>query len=410
MIPLRQIRAVFIKEGREILRDRRTLLAMILVPLVAIPALLFFFSLLSLFFLERARDESVQVGLIGVDPAEISDLRELLSLPAHWDLTVTDEVDAVARIQSREWALAINFTGDWKTWRNLSDETSPVTVRISHYEGDLRSMMARETIQGLLQNLRAILIEERWESAGLNPAALHPITVRLANVAADTRVTGAMLGGLLPYLVIMLCLTGAAYPAIDLTAGEKERGTLETILTSPVDRNALILGKFGIVLLVAVGTVFFALVSIGVSFTLATHALRVGWVSSASLNFLPTLDRHALIGVFVLLLPSAAFFASLLLCLSLLARSFREAQTYLSPVYLLALLPAMITTLPGVQLGGILVFIPIVNVCLIAREILLGSYPWGPIALVVLTNLVATAFFLWLARRWLDRESILFRF
>ena len=409
--PLAQVRAIFIKEGREILRDRRTLLAMVLIPLIAIPGILFLFSLLSLFFLERAREDVIHLGLVGIPAENPEEWRQALGLPGHWELHTADDATARERIRAREWSGAIQLQSPTDLSMEDPEAILPrFQAVLLHYEGDLRSVMTRETVTRALQSWRDTLIREQWIAAGQDPADLDPVAIRTTNVAEDTRVTGALLGGLLPYLVVMLCLTGAAYPAIDLTAGEKERGTLETILTSPVNRNALVLGKFLIVLVVAVITVLCALLSLGGSFTLAGHALRENWITSSSLSFLPSLDRHALWGIFALLSPLAALFSALLLLVALLARSFREAQTYLSPIYLLALLPAMITTLPGVQLSGALVYIPVVNVCLIAREMMLGSYPIWPILVVVVSHVLATMFFLWLTRRLIEKETVLFRY
>ena len=109
-------------------------------------------------------------------------------------------------------------------------------------------------------------MQERLESRGVPVEVLKPFTIQRQNVAPPAKVTGSLLGGILPYIIIMLCLTGAMYPALDVTAGEKERGTMETILCCPVGRTELVLGKFLMVLTASLGTVLLSLLSMGATF------------------------------------------------------------------------------------------------------------------------------------------------
>ena len=138
---------------------------------------------------------------------------------------------------------------------------------------------------------------------------------------------------MLPYIIIMLCLTGAMYPALDLTAGEKERGTMETILCCPVGRTDLVLGKFLMVLTASLGTVLLSLLSMGATFHFARRAMA-GSLPREALQTAATIDLGGVAGVFLMLLPVAVMFSALLLMVGLFSKSFREAQSYCGPLML----------------------------------------------------------------------------
>jgi sodium transport system permease protein len=145
---------------------------------------------------------------------------------------------------------------------------------------------------------------------------------------------------ILPYLMIVMCLAGAIYPAIDLTAGEKERGTLETLLSSPVARTHLVLGKGLVVLTASLATAALSISANGLAFL---HP-------SGKFAKLPlTLDPLALAGVCVVMIPLAVFFRRWPIAVGLFARSAKEANTYLQPMLLLAIVPAIVAALPGVD-------------------------------------------------------------
>jgi sodium transport system permease protein len=154
-------------------------------------------------------------------------------------------------------------------------------------------------------------------------------------------VGGAVLGGLVPYFVILLCLTGAMYPAMDLTAGEKERGTIETILCSPVSRTHLVLGKFLMVLTASIATAVLSITSMAVSFGVGKKMLLGVAHGAADAAMQITMTGKAIVSIFFVVLPLAVFFSAALLAISLFAKSFKEAQSYLSPLMIVVVLPAV---------------------------------------------------------------------
>ena len=218
-----------------------------------------------------------------------------------------------------------------------------------------------------------------------------------------------MLGGLVPYFIIVLCMTGAMYPAMDLTAGEKERGTIETILCSPVSRTHLVLGKFLMVLTASIATAALSILSMAGSFGVGKKLfLEVGPARAESALQI-TITGKAIVSIFLIVLPLAVFFSAALLAMSLFAKSFKEAQSYISPLMVVIVLPALAALLPGVELTMPLALVPVLNTSLVSKEIITGTYHWGYVALIFLSSCVYAAAAIAVAVKLFQREDVLFR-
>jgi len=214
------------------------------------------------------------------------------------------------------------------------------------------------------------------------------------------------MGQLLPYMILIFAFLGALYPAIDLGAGEKERGTLETLLVAPVSRLSLVLGKFLVVLLAALVSAVLATVSLGLS-------LQIGFLAELSLLSGGTFSFSFLEGAMALamILPVSCIFSALLLALSIFAKSFKEGQSYAGPLQLVVIMPAFVSFLPGVELDWFMASMPVVNVSLALKEIFTGNLDqhWGHMGLIFLSTSVCAGLLLWAAAWWFRREQVLFR-
>ena len=250
-------------------------------------------------------------------------------------------------------------------------------------------------------------MRKRLEARNLPDSLVDPFQVKKQNVAPPEKVSGAAIGGFLPYFVIILCLTGATYPAIDLTAGEKERGTIETILCSPVPRTQIVLGKFLMVLTAALCTAMLAIISMGVSFHVAKKMLAGVGGAENPLNF--TIGLKAIAAVFLMVLPLAVLFAAGLIAIALMAKSYKEAQSYIAPLMIVAILPAVAGVLPGVEFNARMALIPVLSTSLVCKEIVAGTYHWNYIAIIFLSTCVYATAALYVAVSLFKREDVLFR-
>jgi sodium transport system permease protein len=398
----RSIRIVYGKELRDSLRDRRTLISMIVMPVLAIPVLSLALGALMFKTMTKARDEIPQVMIIGGEnsPKVLSALqaaKNFAVVPAAADFT-----NAIVEKRIRA---VVKLPPDFDAVIARDDKSE---VEIYEYLGELKSGLAAENLNGFFRNLSDATVRERLVGRGVPVEVLKPFTIRRQNVAPPSKVVGSLLGGMLPYILIIMCFMGAMYPAADVTAGEKERATLETVLCCPVGRTELVFGKFLMVVTASIGTVMLSLLSMGATLLLAKRAVA-GAAPAVAAQYIATIEMGGLAGVFLMMLPVAAMLSAALLMVGLFSKSFREAQSYCGPLMLVAMLPATAALLPGVELNAPLAMVPLLNVSLVCKEMMAGTWHWHYIVLIFgsacLYAAVALAATVWMFRR----EDVLFR-
>jgi sodium transport system permease protein len=398
----RNIAVVYRKELTDALRDRRTVVSMIVVPIFLMPVLTIFVGVLSAHLIGRALLQVPSIMIIGGEnsPQIVAALHEVKDVHV-----VPESSDYAQQIVDKKIRAAVELPADFDALIARGDTAK---VRIDMYQGEINSGFSADKLQKFFQDFRERTIHERLDARHLPTNLAEPIVIQEVNVAPPEKVGGVVLGGLVPYFVIILSLTGTMYPAMDLTVGEKERGTIETILCSPISRMSLVLGKFLMVLTASLSTAALAIASMGL--TLAAASKMVGGVSqikTMGLQF--QITPASVIWVFVMIAPLAVLFSAALLAVSLFAKSFKEAQSYLSPLTIVVFAPAIVSILPGVELNASLSLVPILNTSLICKEIVSGTYHWGYVALIFASSCVYAAGALWVAIRLFQREDVLFR-
>jgi len=399
----RNIGIVYKKELTEALRDRRTLITMFIVPLVLFPLVSVGFGAAIAALIGKAKEETPKVMVIGGEdsPAVLAGLKkvpkiQIVPLESNWkEQVVNKQVPVVVEIPEA-------FE------RNL-EEQKEQTILIHDYEGDLKSETAKDKIEKYFNDYRDSVIKDRLAARNLPVAVLKPFEIKPHNVAPPEKSGGALFfGGFIAYIVVFLCFNGGMHPAMDLTAGEKERGTMETILSSPISRAHLVLGKFLLVLTTALVTAALSVISMAISFaivnTLHTKPIQAG-ESDTALH----IGFGAALSVFIMAIPLAVLFASVLLTVASFAKSYKEAQSYITPMIFLVVLPAIAAMLPGVELNLKLALVPVLNVSLLCKELVIGTYHWNYIAIIFVSTCVYAAAALFLAVKMFQRESVLFR-
>ncbi|MGH9805029.1 MAG: ABC transporter permease [Candidatus Acidiferrales bacterium] len=401
---LRNVGIVYRKELTDQLRDRRTIISMVVVPIVLFPLMTIGFAALAIRLVDKAQKEGYSIMLLGAEhaPALAEAIRQTDGIRVE-----PPAADYVSRINDKKLRAAVEFPPDFEAMLGQSAGDPPV-VKIYHYAGELRSTFAVRTVQKTLGEYRDTVVEQRLAARQLAKEILDPFKAQEENVAPPEKVGGTQLGGFIPYFIIILCLTGAAYPAIDLTAGEKERGTIETILASPVGRTELVMGKFLMVLTASLTTTVLSLASFAATFLFASEAAQEAFRRGPK-AFTFVISTKGVAAVFFMVLPLAVLFSGALLAIALLAKSYKEAQSYIQPLIIVVILPAIVALLPGVELNAKLALIPILNVSLVSKEILTGNYPWGLIGLIFGSSSLYAAAALFVAVRAFQRESVLFR-
>ena len=266
-----------------------------------------------------------------------------------------------------------------------------------------------DRVKELAQEYSDVLQAKKLKSFGVkestHKAILNPIEVVKVDTADKRENLGEKIGGFLPYLLIPLVLMGATYPAIDLGAGEKERGTLETLLLTPITRTELVLGKFITLLTTSIASTTITVVSMGCWVAVALAFADLDFIKTA----FSTLAVTDLLMIFVLLLPLAAIFSSLALAISIYARTFKEAQNYMAPLSMGVFFPIIISIMPNMELAAKTAFIPVTNVALAIKDIIKGTVDYTFVGLIFLATALIAGALLAFCVKWFNREDVLFR-
>lgn len=384
-------RTVFRKELRETLRDRRTLVMMIAVPVLLYPVILIVSEQLLLFGMSRIEAEAAPVGLVGDPPplleAVLADRDGLRVVAVGSDPEAALRADSVAAVA----VLGPDPGGD-----------APREVRLFYDGASDRSERGRRELTAALDAWGDSILADRLRARGLSSDFARPLAVADTSVARPREVGGYTLGRILPLLLVVITLLGAFYPAIDLAAGEKERATLETLMTAPVPARAVVTGKFVTVALIAVVAAALNLGSMLLTFQ--TGLLQL----TTALGLEVSLPWGAVAVIFLTLVPLAVLFGALFLGIAVRSSSFKEAQNALTPVYMVVLIPAMLPIFPGIDFGPLLAVVPVAGVSLLFRDLMTGDAAWLEGTLVVASTALYAAGALAFAAAAFGSERVLF--
>jgi sodium transport system permease protein len=289
----------------------------------------------------------------------------------------------------------------------------PILVR---NRADEKSDVAYHRVREALDKWERQLLKDRLELAQLPETVPDPVSLLSIDVANEDEIAASMWGKIFPALLIIMALTGAFYPAIDVAAGEKERGTMETLLICPASRSEIVLGKFLTVLLFSMATTMLNLISMG--FTGKYIVSMTSGVAGAGMGAVPLPTPLALFWLVILLIPLAAFFSALCLSLATFARSNKEGQYYLTPLFMITMGMTMFSMSPSIELtasGGASLFycaMPIVGPALLLKALLMnpGNTEVLVFALPVLMSSIGYSLIaLWWAVEQFKSEDVLFR-
>lgn len=410
------------KELREILRDRRTVLTLVLMPLLVYPLLgvIMRKGVLSglplggkvqviVCFETTAEAEAFEFemssgrtlldtsGEPATDPEE-SSVSSLTSTAKQTEFTVytlNEGVSVRDAVQNGSVDLGIRIT------TRVPPEDAgrrPRPFRQWEIVRQTDSALGAQGYKEITKRLEAVnenyidLLLDRHDLSNEKPQLIVDSTID-----SEARNVPALIT-FIPLVLVLMTMTGAVYPAIDLTAGERERGTMEILVAAPVSRMTLLAGKFLAVLVVALLTTTMNLVSMFATlFALGLEGTVLGSVG-------PTV----MIQVGVLMVVFAAFFSAVLLSITSIARSFKEAQAYLIPLMLISLTPGVFSLLPNVQINGVLAVTPLVNTVLMARDLLVGDVNLLVFAIVLISTALYGVLALSLAARIFGSDAVLY--
>ncbi|QDU56471.1 ABC transporter permease subunit/CPBP intramembrane protease [Aeoliella mucimassa] len=431
------VKLVWQREIRDQLRDRRTLFVICVLPLMIYPMIGVTFSRMSQF----VRQHDATVTVVGYEqladrseyPALVSEGKfatELFDNPKEADrikvhpLNNSENALADARqlLESGSTDLVVHFPDGFAArldqLREATEKADPTATLSSvgdppnpklYYNTEDASQVARGRVQMLLARWQGKIVQSNLAAGRLPLDVTRPFEVKAENVAPEATQQASFWAKLLPFIVFICALTGAFYPAVDLCAGEKERGTLETLLTSPAARNEIVGGKLLTVITFSIGSALCNLASM--AFTSQIIINQLNQIAPAGEMPLAAPSLVSIGWLLVALVPMSVVFSAASLALASLAGSTKEGQYYLMPLFLVCMPLMLLPMMPGVELTLATSMVPISGMVLLMQAAMEGKLLLA--ATYVLPVLVVTFGCCALAIRWaidqFNQESVLFR-
>jgi sodium transport system permease protein len=288
-------------------------------------------------------------------------------------------------------------------------------LRLLRKAGNLESELAAGKVTQAIESYRQDLVAERLRSEGVDPAVLEPLVVETRDASRPQERSSGQLSWLIPFFIAIWALAGGQMTALDATAGEKERGTLEALLVAPVRRSEVVVGKFVATLLSGLSAAFMAIVGVLVGGALLRSVFlpRLGDEASEMVATMGGSLSIGAAGIWILLgsaLLTAAAVAAMLIAVAMFARSFKEAQTYVAPMTFLLILPAMALQFSDLlDLGQGVYLVPLVNVMVLMDDVLGGAVGGRDVLAAWGTMLAFVGVLLAFALRSFRREGVIFR-
>jgi len=393
----KQVMIVFRKEFLELLRDKRTLFTTLLLPVILYPVMIIGFNAImtrqtgvlekqaATVAIADSVDNAISASLI----ADLEKLENFSFIPAAdntQSMYAEKEIQAVVTIKDSLTALGLN------TYH----------VYVQYDAANERSSATYQKIKEILAGSEKRLMSDQLELSGIDPELLKMLDLRQVDTATSQRKMGMLLGMVLPYIMIIMLLSGASVAAADLVAGEKERKTLETLMVSGVGRMEIVIGKYLTILILGMVNLIVNLFSISVSLK---YMLSQSGVEMAGAD----MPIKAIFILLAAMLPLATFFSAVLLSISTFSRNMKEARSYEQPLLIVSMMLAMISFLPAIEMSNLLALIPVVNIALLFKAVMIEDYQISHLLITIFSTLALDIFAIWGTIRLFKTESILFR-
>ena len=440
-----RIGRLMLKELRETLRDRRTIITLILMPLLVYPALsLVFKSFLLSGAIPLASDDPIQFQFVfdgNGTPEELQQTKyqfdqmmqfvekrreEKKSSP---ETSLDQDKDSesnqpspVSKFSKPEFKIANWNEHKWGMLNKEQDFQLEDVVEAAAFDvglyfdisdrkpwrlGEIRlvsrdqgiSQLAADYLQKMIKEINEFDLKQRLVSKNLPTSNVIDVQLDLVDDDPNASDSPVPLASIVPLILVLMTITGAVYPAIDLTAGERERGTLETLMAAPIPRFGILFSKFSAVLTVATLTAILNI--IGMFATI--------WVFQLDKQLGTAIFTFGVMWKMLLLLVLfAAFFSAILLVVTSFAKSFKEAQVYLIPVILLSLGPGLLAMAPEMTISGPYAVCPMVNILILARDIINGTAEAIPAFVAIVSTVVYSFVAIGVAARIFGSDAMLY--
>jgi len=396
---LKNVRLLFGKEILGAVRDRRTLFLTVLFPLIFYPLVL---AVMSEFAdVEQARVDTFIPSVLVLDRSGDDVFAEELSSVAHFYVYGVDSRDeGMDALQSDLGSLLMIVD------KPSGGEGLGLEVTLAYDQTDQYAAIAVARVRAFFETYLKQVVSDKMVALGLEQeyADLEPpLTIVVEDVTTGESLGRMIISRLLPYFMVLAILTGAMGLGAEITAGEKERSTIATLLVSQLSRTEIVLGKFLAVLTVSLVSSLLSAVGL----LIGVHFFGSGLAGSSGVVF--ALDLSAFGWMLVVLVPLAVILAALVIIVGSFARSQKEASTYLLPIYMVIVLVGMISMTGGMSFQGLRFLIPVANALYALQDIIVGDVGITELLYTLVSNVACGGVLIAAAVRLFKRESVLFR-
>jgi len=382
---------VFKKELIDTLRDKRTLISAIIMPALLLPVLMWGIGKLSKSIIEKEANKKIKIALISapqefvstLDTAKI-ELVEGYNMESAKEKILADSLDALI-------GFADSFT---------ADQENLISSKVNMWYKST-NLMVSSRMTDVLSKYEQGLLDNRIKALNISAQSIDPVSIENHDIAPKKEQFGKTVGGFLPYLFIIFCFTGCMYPALDLITGEKERGTIETLLTVPASRFKILLGK---VLTIALMGLAAALMGI-LGLVIAGLFLPMPEQLDSALGNI--INPKFILMLLLMLVPLCFFLAGILSAMVIKAKTFKEAQSIVSPFVAVVIVPAALAVLPGIELNWKTAMVPILNIALATKEIIAGTIQSGHYIAIVLSLVLLAIASVAISYRQFSKEGMI---
>ncbi len=393
----KKVAVVYRKELLEVLRDKRTLFATLVLPVLLYPLLIVGFNAI---MTRQTAEMEEQGATIALRDSVNDDVTRMLAT----DIGSIENFSYVPYSQTTDKLYEEKEIQAIISFRDSLDAAGTRFYRV-YVQYDKSKERGRLVYNKLVDSFKISekkLMKQQLELNGVKPEILELINIREKDTSTAQKKMGMMLGMFLPYIMVIMLLSGASTVAADLVAGEKERRTLETLLVSSAARQELVFGKYLTIITLSMVNVFVNLFSISFSlkFMLANSAAEMAGVQ---------MPMSAILILLMAMIPLATFFAAVLLSISTFSRNMKEARTYEQPLLWVAMMLAMVSFLPAVDMSNLMALIPIVNIALLFKAVMINEYTMSHLLITIGSTLVLDVLAIWATIKLFTTESVLFR-
>ena len=404
----KSIITIWKKELKDTIRDRRTLMAMVVMPMLLMPVMTIGMFKFMEYQIEQQGEKVVKVSI--TEEGEAPVLMEMIRNEEKIEI-VEVEGEIKNAVVSGDLDLGIIIPENFQ--ENIEkQEVAEIAIIKKSTNLDSESALAR--ISFLVANFNNEILQERFADQEINPKILSKAVIIPEDVATEKETSGFILGLMIPLFIVMWAIVGGQYTAIDVSAGEKERKTLESLLLTPVKRMNIVFGKFLAVstvaltsVIIAIGSFYVALIYSGGFGSMMQNGQTSG-AESIAINF--SIEPQAILLLLVVSLFLVLMFSAIILSIAIFAKSFKEAQSYIGPSYLVVILPViLVNSMPGFEPALWFFALPAVNATLLFKEVLMGVYDSGHILLTLSSLIIYSIIAIFIATKIYSKEGVLFR-